>query len=80
LKNLKAQLELARVTLDELRVEPCSYSVLEKRVLIRNGTFATVPIILYFLRDSGYIIKESSEHRAPYKLSTKGEKLLEALS
>lgn len=66
--------------LDVLSSEPCSYSVLEKRVLIRAGTYATVTTILYFLRDSGYISKDGFEHRASYKISPKGRKLLEALS
>ena len=74
------QLELARVLLAELSCEPCSYSILEKRVVAKAGTYATVTSILYFLRDSEFIIKGALENRAPYNISAKGRLLLEALS
>jgi hypothetical protein len=80
MKKLKAQLELARVLLAELSCEPCSFSVLEKRVLAKAGTCATVTILLYFLRDSGFIVKGAWDFRAPYDISAKGRLLLEALS
>jgi hypothetical protein len=80
MKKLKAQLELARVLLAELSHEPCRFSILEKRVLTKAGTYATVTILLYFLRDSGFIVKGACENRAPYNISTKGQLLLEALS
>ena len=80
IKKLKAQLELARVLLAELSREPCRFSILEKRVLAKAGTYATVTILLYFLRDSGFIVKDAFENRAPYNISVKGRLLLEALS
>lgn len=80
IKKLKEQFELARVLLHELSCEPCCYSVLEKRVVGKAGTYATVTSLLYFLRDSGFIFKDDSEHRSPYALSVKGRLLLEALS
>jgi hypothetical protein len=80
MKKLKEQLELARVLLAELSCEPCCFSILEKRVLAKAGTYATVTILLYFLRDSGFIVKGSYENRAPYNISAKGRLLLEALS
>jgi hypothetical protein len=80
MKKLKGQLELARVLLAELSYEPCRFSILEKRVLSKAGTYATVTILLYFLRDSGFIVKDSFENRAPYAISAKGRLLLEALS
>ena len=80
MKKLKAQLELTRVLLAELSREPCCFSILVKRVLVRAGTCATVTILLYFLRDSGFIFKGTCENRAPYNISAKGRLLLEALS
>ena len=80
MKKLKEQLELAKVLLAELSCEPCSYSVLEKRVVAKAGTYATVTSILYFLRDSKFIVKGACENRAPYNISSKGKLLLEALS
>ena len=77
---MKAQLDLAKVLLAELRCEPCRFSILEKRVLAKAGTYATVTSLLYFLRDSGFIVKGACENRAPYNISSKGRLLLEALS
>jgi predicted transcriptional regulator len=77
---LKEQFELAKVLLNELSCEPCGYSILEKRVVAKAGTYATVTSILFFLRDSGFIVKDSFENRAPYTISDKGKLLLEALS
>ena len=79
-KKLKAQLDLAKVLLAELSCEPCRFSILEKRVLSKAGTYATVTSLLYFLRDSGFIVKGACENRAPYNISVKGQLLLEALS
>ncbi len=80
MKKLKQQFELAKVLLNELNCAPCSYSVLEKRVVAKAGTYATVTNILYFLRDSGFIFKDASERLSPYNLTDKGKLLLEALS
>jgi predicted transcriptional regulator len=77
---MKAQFELTRVLLAELSCEPCCFSILEKRVLVKAGTYATVTSLLYFLRDSGFIVKGACENRAPYNISVKGRLLLEALS
>ena len=66
-----------KVTLEELRLGACNFSCLEKRVLAQIGTFTTVSTILYFLRDEGYVYKESSESRASYRMSARGEKLLD---
>jgi hypothetical protein len=77
---LEQQLELAKVILNELSCESCRFSILEKRVLAKAGTYGTVTILLYFLRDSGFIVKGACENRAPYAISVKGRLLLEALS
>ena len=63
----------------EVSRESCSFSVLEKRVLVKAGTYATVTNLIYFLRDSGFILK-AAEYRGPYCISDKGRLLLEALS
>ena len=80
LKHLRNHLAVIKVTLEELRVGACNFSVLEKRVLMQIGTFTTVSTILYFLRDEGYVYKIGPESRASYRMSDRGEKLLEALS
>ena len=64
----------------EVSSDSCSFSVLEKRVLVKAGTFATVTRLIYFLRDCGFIVKGACEYRAPYNISVKGRLLLEALS
>ena len=80
MKKLKEQFELAKILLNELSREPCGYSVLEKRVVTKVGTYATVTSILYFLKNSGFILKDASERLSPYNLTDKGKLLLEALS
>jgi predicted transcriptional regulator len=80
MKKLKERLELTRVLLAELSCEPCRFSILQKRILAKAGTYATVTSLLYFLRDSGFISKCTCENRAPYTISPKGRLLLEALS
>lgn len=77
---MKEQFELAKVLLKELSCEPCRYSVLEKRVVAKVGTYATVTSILYFLRDSGFILKDESERLSPYNLTDRSKLLLEALT
>ena len=64
----------------EVSREPVSFSLLEKRALVKAGTYTTVTDLIYFLRDCGFIVKVACEHRAPYNISVKGRLLLEALS
>jgi hypothetical protein len=66
--------------LREVNCEPVSFSSLEKRALVKAGTYATVTDLIYFLRDCGFIVKGAYEYRAPYNISAKGRLLLEALS
>jgi hypothetical protein len=80
MRGLKGRLELARVVLREVSREPCSLSVLEVRVLGKVGSHATFVRLFYFLRESGFIVKTSGDHRAVNCISNKGRKLLEALS
>jgi predicted transcriptional regulator len=79
-KLFEQRLELAKVILQQLSREPCTQSVLETRVLGKAGTHKTYTNMFYFLRNSGFITKKTSEHRAPFALCKKGELLLEALS
>ncbi len=53
---------------------------LEKRTLIKCGTRATFDSILAFLKKRGYIVKASERHTAPYQITEKGKRFLEALS
>jgi hypothetical protein len=80
MKKLKEQFELTQVILHLVSREPVSFSLLEKRALVKAGTYATVTDLIYFLRDNGFIFKVSCEHRSPYSISVKGKLLLEALS
>ena len=80
MKRLRNHLAIIKATLEELRSGSCNYSCLEKKVLAQIGTFTTVTAILYFLRDEGYVTKEGSESRASYRMTARGQKLLEVLS
>ena len=57
MKKLKEQFELARVMLAELSCEPCRFSILEKRVLVKAGTYATVTICFIFFVIQGSSLK-----------------------
>ena len=80
MKRLTAEFKLIRVMLKELSCEPCRFSELESRVVAKTGTYATVNNILYFLRNSGFILKDESDRFSDYYLSEKGKLLLEALT
>jgi predicted transcriptional regulator len=45
----------------------------------KNGTHATFEGIFRFLVQSGYVQKNEQKHRAPYVLTEKGVRFLEAL-
>ena len=47
---------------------------------LRRVLMQLLLVLIYFLRDSGFIVKDACEHRAPYNISAKGKLLLEALS
>ena len=81
MKKRERDLHLARIVLAELvRAGSLRRRDLEKRTLIKCGTRATFDSILAFLKNQGYITKASAEHMAPYKITEKGRRFLEALS
>jgi predicted transcriptional regulator len=80
MKRLTAEFKLIRVMLKELSCKPCRYSELESHVVAKTGTYATFNSILYFLRKSGFILKDESYRLSDYYLSEKGKLLLEALT
>ena len=74
-------LHLARIVLAELlKAGSLRRRDLEKRTLIKCGTRATFDSILAFLKAQGYIAKASEAHIAPYQITEKGKRFLEALS
>jgi DNA-binding PadR family transcriptional regulator len=80
MKSLLERLRFAGVVLRELSREPLSRTYLEKRATRRFGTHASFEGIFKFLVKSGFVQKSGSEHRAPYRITDKGRKLLEVLS
>ncbi len=81
MKKRERDLHLVRVVLAELvKAGSLRRRDLEKRTLIKCGTRATFDSILAFLKERGYIVKASARHTAPYQITEKGKKFLEALS
>ena len=81
MKKRERDLHLARVVLAELvKAGSLRRRDLEKRTLIKCGTRATFDSILAFLKKRGYIVKASDRHTAPYQITEKGKRFLEALS
>jgi len=81
MKKREKDLHLARVVLAELvKAGSLRRRDLEKRTLIKCGTRATFDSILAFLKKRGYIVKASERHIAPYQITEKGKRFLEALS
>ncbi|MGB9778332.1 MAG: hypothetical protein ACPLW8_02910 [Candidatus Bathyarchaeales archaeon] len=81
MKKREKDLHLARVVLAELvKAGSLRRRDLEKRTLIKCGTRATFDSILAFLKAQGYVVKASEAHTAPYQITEKGKRFLEALS
>jgi len=81
MKKRERDLQLARIVLAELlKAGSLRRRDLEKRTLIKCGTRATFDSILAFLKTQGYITKASERHIAPYQITDKGKRFLEALS
>ena len=80
MRNLEERLRFAKVILHELSREPLSRTLLNKRFIHQSGTSATFEGILKFLTRNGYVEKSGSAHRAPYRITDKGKRLLEGLS
>jgi predicted transcriptional regulator len=81
MKKRERDLHLACIVLAELlKTGSLRRRDLEKRTLIKCGTRATFDSILAFLKAQGYIAKASEAHIAPYQITEKGKRFLEALS
>jgi len=80
MKNgLRRRLNLAKIVLHELDKAPTSRTQLEKRATRKYGTHASFESIFHFLKESGYLEKTAERHRAPYRITEKGKRLLEGL-
>jgi predicted transcriptional regulator len=79
MRRLKDRMNLAKTVLKELDRQPLCRTELEKRTVRKSGTHATFEGIFRFLVQSGYVEKSGQEHRAPYVITEKGAKFLEAL-
>ena len=80
MKKRERDLHLARIVLAELLAGPLRRRDLEKRTLIKCGARATFDSIFTFLKAQGYIAKVSEVYTAPYQITEKGKRFLEALS
>jgi predicted transcriptional regulator len=79
MRRLKDRMNLAKIVLKELEKQQLSRTELEKRTVKKAGTHATFEGIFRFLVQNGYMEKSRQEHRAPYVITEKGAKFLEAL-
>ena len=79
MRRLIDRMHLAKIVLKELERQPLSRTELEKRTVQKSGTHATFEGIFRFLVQSGYLQKSGQKHRAPYVITEKGAKFLEAL-
>jgi predicted transcriptional regulator len=73
---LKTRLEFARVVLRELSREPLSHTVLERRCTRGEMSFACFQGIFRFLVADGDVEKCGPEHRAPFRITEKGQMFL----
>ncbi|MEM3577566.1 MAG: hypothetical protein QXX51_03815 [Candidatus Bathyarchaeia archaeon] len=79
MRRLDERLRLAMAVLKELNKQPTCRTELEKRTVKKLGTHATFEGIFHYLVKNGYVRKSEARHRAPYVITEKGVKLLEAL-
>jgi DNA-binding PadR family transcriptional regulator len=79
MRRLIDRMNLAKIVLKELDRQPLSRTELEKRTVRKSGTHATFEGIFHYLVQSGYVQKIGQKHRAPYVITEKGAKFLEAL-
>lgn len=77
----KVDVRLARIVLAELaKAGSLRRTRIEKRTLMKCGTRATFDSIFAFLKQQGYIAKSGAKHTAPYQITEKGKKFLEAIT
>jgi DNA-binding PadR family transcriptional regulator len=79
MKRLVERMNLAKTVLKELSVQPLCHTQLEQQTIRKAGTHSTFEGIFRYLVQSGYIAKSEQKHRADYKITDKGSKLLEAI-
>jgi len=80
MSRLTDRMALAKVILSELKRQELSRTELEKKTITKAGiSAATFENIFRYLTQSGYVQKNSIEHRAKYVLTDKGAKLIDAL-
>jgi predicted transcriptional regulator len=79
MSRLKDRMNLAKSVLKELEKQNLRRTELENRTLRKLGTHATFEGMFRFLIQNGYVQKSGQKHRAPYVLTEKGAKFLEAL-
>jgi predicted transcriptional regulator len=79
MNRLKDRINLAKIVLKELERQQLCRTELENRTVRKSGTHATFEGIFRFLVQSGYVQKSGQKHLAPYVITEKGTKFLEAL-
>ncbi|MCL4429643.1 MAG: hypothetical protein M1167_02710 [Chloroflexi bacterium] len=79
MKRLTERMNLAKTVLKELSKQPLCRTEIETRTVRRTGTHATFEGILRYLVNDGYVQKSAPKYRAPYVITEKGAKLLEAI-
>ena len=80
MKDLRERLRIARCVLRELSRQPlASRSELTRRTIQRGGTYHSFNGIFVFLVAEGYVEKSGVELQAPYRITDRGIRLLEAL-
>ena len=79
MKELRERLRIARVVLRELSRQNLSRSGLTRRAIQRGAGYASFNSIFSYLISEGYVEKSGIEQRAPYRITERGIKLLEAV-
>ena len=79
MKELKDRLNITKAILRSLSRQPTSRTELTKQAIRVGGSYASFNAIFCFLLAEGYIEKSGTELRAPYRITEKGSRMLEAL-
>ena len=79
MRSLAERIQLAKTVLKELSRQPLCRTELEKRTVRKYGTHATFDGIFHYLVQNGYVVKSDQKHRAPYALTDRSARFLEAL-
>ena len=77
--DLKTRLRITKAVLRLLSRQPAPRVELTKQAIRQGGSYASFNAIFCFLLAEGYVEKSGPEHRAPYRITEKGLKMLEAL-